>query len=57
MNLTGIMQACARARRLAQSQREQAGIDRAAAAILDAFGLPAIGGDRAHFLRLSKGEA
>ncbi len=54
MNLTGIMQACARANRLAASDRERAGIERAAASILDAFGLPQ-GADRAHFMAIAKG--
>ena len=57
MTLTDIMTACARARRLAATDSERQGVDRASGAILDAFGLPPYGPDRAHFLRLSKAPA
>jgi hypothetical protein len=55
MNLSDIMRACARARALTATASERQGVDRAAASILDAFAVPAIGSDRARFLRLSKG--
>jgi hypothetical protein len=54
MTLTNIMQACARARRLAVTDSEKQGVDRAAAAILDTFNVPPVGSDRAHFLRMAK---
>lgn len=55
MTLTDIMHACGRAYRLAATPREKAGVERAAAAILDAFDVPAIGADRARFIRIVKG--
>lgn len=55
MTLSDIMRACANARRLSATDSERAGAERAAAAILDTFGLPAIGADRAHFMAIAKG--
>jgi len=56
MTLTDIMRACARARKLSATDSERQGVDRAAASILDTFGVPPTGSDRANFLAISKGK-
>jgi hypothetical protein len=55
MTMKEVMAACARARRLCCTDSERMGADRAAAAILDAAGVPATGPARAEFIAIAKG--